>query len=299
MSFPVQTLGKCAKMIPVRPEERAPRRERQAACRRPQTSGSWQVMIWGRFILSRRYTASDYSVALAITAGCTLFISYGTPQPGKTPAAELAAPPQAPAAWRAPAAAAAAAGEVHSSAAKKAADTSLYGMLLMAGYLGFDGFTSTFQDKLFKGYQMETYNQMLWVTMCSAAVSTFWLLGDSSMGAALAFVRRHPECLQGICMLSLSSTLGQLFILYTIREFGSLVFATIMTSRQFLSILLSCLLFLHPLTPQQWVGTATVFGALYYQSFARKPGHHPKPSKEGAAEDAAAAGGGEGAASKV
>ena len=30
------------------------------------------------------------------------------------------------------------------------ADSSIFGILLMLGYLGFDGFTSTFQDKLFK-----------------------------------------------------------------------------------------------------------------------------------------------------
>lgn len=79
--------------------------------------------------------------------------------------------------------------------------------------------------------------------------------------------------------------MGQLFILYTIREFGSLVFATIMTSRQFMSILLSCLLFMHPLSGGQWAGTAAVFGALYYQAFARKHGGghghgHGKGEKE-------------------
>ncbi len=30
------------------------------------------------------------------------------------------------------------------------ADSSVFGLMLMLGYLGFDGFTSTFQDKLFK-----------------------------------------------------------------------------------------------------------------------------------------------------
>ena len=45
---------------------------------------------------------------------------------------------------------------------------------------------------------------------------------------------------------------GTLFISYTIKTFGSLVFATIMTTRQFLSILLSCLLFAHPLSAGQW-----------------------------------------------
>jgi len=221
VSFPVQTLGKCGKMIP--------------------------VMVWGRLIMGRRYGASDYVVAAAVTAGATVFLLGG---------------------------------DVTSSASKhhgkSASETSAYGVMLMAGYLGFDGFTSTFQDKLFKGYAMETYNQMLWVTACSACLSAAWLLGDSSMGDALAFVSRHPEALQGIFALSMSSAVGQLFILNTIREFGALTFATVMTSRQFLSILLSCVIFMHPLTGSQWLGTATIFGALYYQAFYKSKAHGKK-----------------------
>jgi solute carrier family 35 (adenosine 3'-phospho 5'-phosphosulfate transporter), member B2 len=50
-------------------------------------------------------------------------------------------------------------------------DSSLYGLVLMLGYLGFDGFTSTWQDKMFKGFAMSIYNQILYVQMCSACVS--------------------------------------------------------------------------------------------------------------------------------
>lgn len=45
---------------------------------------------------------------------------------------------------------------------------------------------------------------------------------------------------------------GSLFISYTIKSFGALVFAIIMTTRQFLSILLSSLFFGSPLTGGQW-----------------------------------------------
>ena len=65
-----------------------------------------------------------------------------------------------------------------------------------------------------------------------------------------------------------------------------------MTTRQFLSILFSCLWFVHPLTGQQWVGTILVFGALYYSSFASKPKSHghgssgkAKPTELGDAEE--------------
>merc|ERR1712205_297442 len=209
VSFPVQTLGKCAKMIP--------------------------VMIWGYAINGKTYKVADYLIACGVMTGCTLFAMYG---------------------------------ETTSSSAE-GPSTGVYGIALMLGYLGFDGFTSTFQDKLFKGYQMETYNQMLWVNFCSAVISSFWLMTDSSMVDAIAFVKKHPAAMSDAIVLSAASTLGQLCILFTIKEFGALLFATIMTTRQFLSILLSCIVFMHMLSPMQWLGTVLVFGALYYKSFVK------------------------------
>ena len=210
VSFPVQTLGKCAKMIP--------------------------VLIWGFAINQRRYDAADMLVAAFITAGCTIFALYG---------------------------------DVTNKHVSSGGDTSWYGGVLMLGYLGFDGFTSTFQDKLFKGYHMETYNQMVWVNLCSAAISLFWLLSDSSLTEAFNFIGRHPGVMGDVIILSTAAMLGQLCILYTIREFGALLFATIMTTRQFISILLSCIIFMHPLTLPQWGGTCMVFGALYYNAFLK------------------------------
>ena len=222
VSFPVQTLGKCAKMIP--------------------------VMIWGYAINGRTYKLADYLVACGVMGGCTLFALYG---------------------------------ETTAKDAEGGPHTGFYGgILLMLGYLGFDGFTSTFQDKLFRGYQMETYNQMLWVNFCSALISSFWLFSDSSMGKAVAFIENHPESLTDVLVLSAASTCGQLCILYTIREFGALLFATIMTTRQFLSILLSCVIFMHPLTALQWVGTIMVFASLYYQAFVKQQAKEADAKKE-------------------
>jgi len=55
-----------------------------------------------------------------------------------------------------------------------------------------------------------------------------------------------------------------------------------MTTRQFLSILLSCILFVHPLTFWQWIGTVTVFGTLYYKAFGKN--HEHKVENKGKAE---------------
>lgn len=61
------------------------------------------------------------------------------------------------------------------------------------------------------------------------------------------------------------ATTSQLLISYTIRAYGALLFATVQTTRQFLSILISCVLFSHIITTGQAAGTAMVFGALFYK----------------------------------
>ena len=176
-------------------------------------------------------------------------------------------------------------GEVKSKHA--AGNSSLFGLALMLGYLGFDGFTSTFQDKLFKGYQMTIYNQIMYVQAFSAGFSTLGLVTAGQLGPALSFVARHPDALTSIVALSGAATIGQLFISHTIKTYGALVFATVMTTRQFISILLSCLLFAHPLSLGQWAGAVTVFGALYYKTLAKKD-HGEKGATKGVPGDAAA-----------
>lgn len=100
VTFAVQTLGKCAKMFP--------------------------VMIWGYFILKKRYSLRDVTLAVCITGGCFIFFMTGST----------------------------------TSRVAKDRHSSLYGLLLMGGYLTADGYTSTFQQKMFKGYAMTSYNQV-------------------------------------------------------------------------------------------------------------------------------------------
>ncbi|CAA7020362.1 unnamed protein product [Microthlaspi erraticum] len=54
----------------------------------------------------------------------------------------------------------------------KGRETTVWCVSLTVGYLGFDGFTSTFQDKLFKRiYNMEIHNQIFNTTLCSSVLS--------------------------------------------------------------------------------------------------------------------------------
>ena len=88
--------------------------------------------------------------------------------------------------------------------------------------------------------------------MFSAALSLVAAIVTGQLLPSCLFVLRHPSALWWILALSISSAVVQLVISFTIKRFGAVVFATIMTTRQFFSVLLSCLIFRMPLTYGQW-----------------------------------------------
>ncbi|CAI5510749.1 unnamed protein product [Closterium sp. Naga37s-1] len=173
------------------------------------------VLIWGTIISRKQYKPREYIIAITIILGSCLFFLNVT--------------------------------------ARTSVKSTFSGLLLMLGYLGFDGFTNTFQDKLFEGYDMPAANQVLYITLCSSVISLLGLRQDLS--AAIAFIMRHPDCALHIAVLSVAATISQFFISYTIKTFGALTFATVMTTRQLLSIVLSSTVYGPPLSSTQQVGT--------------------------------------------
>ncbi|KXZ55596.1 hypothetical protein GPECTOR_2g1146 [Gonium pectorale] len=233
VSFAVQTLAKSAKALP--------------------------VMLWSTVYLRRRYKLQEYLHATTITIGCSVFILTGHV---RSRVADHAA---------AHAAAEAAAGAgLHVSG-----DAALVviGGGLMLLYLFVDGLTSTWQDSMFKGYSVNVCDQVLYTASFSMLLSLIGCIATHQLLPALAFLNRNPEAIWWILALSAASALVQLVISWTIKRYGAVVFATIMTTRQFFSILLSSVVYLTPLTLGQWGGTLLVFGAIYVKALQRCTEH--------------------------
>lgn len=212
------------------------------------------VMIWGSCLSGKRYKSQDYILAAVVTLGCTGVAVFGSVKAKDS--------------------------DMTSAAALT------YGGLLMLGYLSFDGFTSTFQEKLFKGYQMTIYNQILYVNMFSSLFAIFGLVSAGQAADAINFCIRHTEASVAVFVLSLSAVTAQLCIYYTIRQMGALVYATVMTTRQAISIVGSCIFFGHAINWKQWLGIAMVVGAGYYKAIAKK--NAPPKSKGEAPKEAEA-----------
>uniref|UniRef100_A0A8C2CA51 Adenosine 3'-phospho 5'-phosphosulfate transporter 1 n=1 Tax=Cyprinus carpio TaxID=7962 RepID=A0A8C2CA51_CYPCA len=146
--------------------------------------------------------------------------------------------------------------------------TTFSGVVILGGYIVFDSFTSNWQDNLFK-YKMSSVQMMFGVNLFSCLLTVGSLLEQGAFFDSLAFMMRHSEFSMHAVLLLVCSACGQLFIFYTISQFGAAVFTIIMTLRQAIAILLSCFLYGHAVTLVGGLGVGVVFLALFLRIYAR------------------------------
>ncbi|GAX11770.1 solute carrier family 35 (adenosine 3'-phospho 5'-phosphosulfate transporter), member B2 [Fistulifera solaris] len=219
VSFPVQTVFKSSKIIP--------------------------VMIMGKVLQGSLYPWSQYVEAFLITSGVAIFSLY-------------------------------------SKDAKTDTNTEFLGLLFLLCYISFDSFTSQWQSRIYKDYgkaNVDPYQMMLGVNTSAICITTAGLLVSGDLPIVFEFLQANPVALRYNIITAITSATGQLFIFYTIKEFGPIAFTVIMTTRQMFSISLSALLFGHVIALKAGIGAAVVFGVLFYQIHQKYKGSSSQRSR--------------------
>lgn len=140
------------------------------------------------------------------------------------------------------------------------------GVMLLFMFLFFDSFTSQFQSRMFRRHVDLSMVELMFATSAySTVLSAITLVHTHELSAALEFVIQHSEIHLHFFLFSICSTIGQLFIFYTIKNFGAVVFTLIMTTRILLSIALSCVMYGHHVTASGFLGLLLVLGAVLYR----------------------------------
>eukprot|EP01038_Epipyxis_sp_PR26KG_P005625 gene5625-7769_t len=145
----------------------------------------------------------------------------------------------------------------------------VYGVSLLVLYLICDSFTSQWQSKIYKEFGVNQYQMMLGVNIWSMALTGLSLFRDDQFIPSITFLFSDSEALFHMIILSITSATGQLFIYYTIKEFGAVIFTIIMTTRQILSLIISCLLFSHNLGVSSWLSAIGVFCIVLYRIYRK------------------------------
>lgn len=168
------------------------------------------------------------------------------------------------------------------------------GVMLLFLFLFFDSFTSQFQSRMFQRHSdlsmverkylhdkeqcayihslRLSISPLYWMCAVMFATSAFstvlsgiTLIHTKELTPALEFVYNHSEIHLHFFMFSICSTIGQLFIFYTIKNFGAVVFTLIMTTRILLSIAVSVFTYGHQVTGVGFLGLVLVLAAILYR----------------------------------
>jgi adenosine 3'-phospho 5'-phosphosulfate transporter B2 len=139
------------------------------------------------------------------------------------------------------------------------------GIILLFLFLVFDSFTGQFQSRMFQKHKLLSVPELLFATNAfSTVLSLITLVHTDELKPALEFVTTHTEIHLHFFLFSVCSTIGQLLIFYTIKNFGAVIFAVIMVVRVLCSILISCIIYEHEIDAVGLSGLFIVmFGVLY------------------------------------
>mmetsp|Transcript_41942 Transcript_41942/g.136074 ORF Transcript_41942/g.136074 Transcript_41942/m.136074 type:complete len:209 (+) Transcript_41942:845-1471(+) len=149
-----------------------------------------------------------------------------------------------------------------------------------------DSFTSNYQSRVFKQYSVGSITMMVYTNLFSTAFTALGLCLTQELTDVSRFVSENPAILPHIFLMAVCSAIGQLFIFHTIKTYGPLVFATIQTVRQLLSIFNSFVQFGHEVVPMELLGIGIVFLALGAQiglryRASRRPEVRPAAAAKG------------------
>ncbi|CAD6238369.1 GSCOCG00008449001-RA-CDS [Cotesia congregata] len=190
------------------------------------------VMIMGKLVSRKTYEYYEYVTASLISLGMTLFMLGSTET-------------------------------VNDKV------TTISGVILLAGYMVLDSFTSNWQEAVSKEYGPTSIQMMCGVNLFSCLLTATSLLQQSGFTHSLYFLIKFPSFLIDCLLISICSATGQLFLFYTIAQFGAVTFSIIMTIRQGLAILLSCLIYQHQITIFGIIGIFIVFGSIFLRNYCR------------------------------
>lgn len=151
------------------------------------------------------------------------------------------------------------------------------GTLAVIGYLFFDSFTSTTQERYFGRTSTSTdpfasdssvLPQMIYVNIFSSIFSLIGVLTSFKQGTVPSSINLllHDTSLQfDVLALSASAAFGLIILLNSIASFGALTTSLMMTVRQFLGILLNAGVFSHFSTVglEGWMGVGWVASGVY------------------------------------
>lgn len=155
---------------------------------------------------------------------------------------------------------------------KNEQSTSLFGLFCALTAFFLDGAVSYFQGKT-RNVNMPSVS-----SFCFMQMTNFWCLIASiifslmknSLYTGFVLLLRNPDVLLIMISLACVSVIGQFFTFDHINRFGSVSLSLVNTIRKILSIVLSILIYRHPMNLARYCGLGVIFLVLVGNTFGKQ-----------------------------
>jgi len=145
-----------------------------------------------------------------------------------------------------------------------------WGEVLLIVSLLLDGMTGAVQERARSENRTQAYHMMINMNIWAVLYLGVALLVTGEGYNFVLFSFRFPSVFFQMFTFSIMSAIGQVFIFVTVTTFGPLTCSIITTTRKFFTILASVVIFQHPMSSRQWMGTLLVFVGLSLDSLYGK-----------------------------
>lgn len=132
------------------------------------------------------------------------------------------------------------------------------GIVCLILYVTFDAFTSNWQQRLYK-FDISIIEMSFGVSLFSTLLCLIPLLQQSDLQETIEFSKRHPDFITDLILIGVFSAFSQIFIAFTIKNFGAVVFVIIMTTRSIPQVIFSWLVYHHYFGIFGWIGIVITF----------------------------------------
>lgn len=213
------------------------------------------VMMMSRLVSGKKYRPLEYFIAVVVSAGMCLFLlsSYDDFHHHHNSIRSI-----------------------DNEKTRSIISYSLFdGLIILSLYLTFDSFTSNWQERVSRDYNVSSLQMMAFVNLFSIVFTLTSLAQQRSLIPSLELTLSSWPLARDCLILSLCSATGQLFIFYTISTFGAFTFTFMMTLRQTFAIILSCIIYGHSLSGGAILGVFIVFSGLFGQIYLKSRSKSP------------------------
>ncbi|GIX62452.1 protein tyrosine phosphatase, putative [Babesia caballi] len=150
--------------------------------------------------------------------------------------------------------------------ARMAGENTTFGLVLCLMSLACDGFTGPIEDRMLALKDLHPFSMLFILNFFGfpfAAAAAFIFEGTEPF----CLLRDNPELWKILLLLSVTASVGQVFIVICLKLYGSLYTTLITTIRKIVSSLLSIFMFHHPMSVLQWISMAGTFLTLFARQY--------------------------------